>query len=217
MIVFNVEGRRPARHSSERTDGVLASRVTPGSRSAIASALGMTRTVPPTVSGPSTSRTNGSKLNEMEVVVTANSSGEKVACTHSNTLVRLSWTTSTAFGRPDDPEVKRMYAAASGAGSTRRLPSVAPARARSPIVEGSTTVNDAPRRCEPPGASDDHRDADAAHTWSAAWRRGTRGRGARTLHVPPRPRAWRQRPPSNGAGTPRPAPPARCRTPVSPW
>ncbi len=160
MIVFSVEGRRPARHSSERTDGVLASRVTPDSRSAIASALGMTRTVPPTVSGPSTSRTNGSKLNEMEVAVTASSSGLKVACTHSNTLVKLSWATSTAFGRPDDPEVKRRYAAASGAGSTRWLTSVASARVaaedRGGIEHGERCV-EAVRTA---GRSDDHRDAD---------------------------------------------------------
>ena len=108
ITVRNDDGNRPARRSSPTTDGVLASMVAPDPISATANAVGTTRTVPPTISGPSTSRMNGSKLNETLVVVTASSSGLRVDRIQSATLVRLRCATCTALGRPEEPEVNRM-------------------------------------------------------------------------------------------------------------
>ena len=63
--------------------------VTPGSRSAKAKASGITRTHPPTQSGPRTSIRWGSKVKEMQVAVIASSSGENAVRSQAKKAARL--------------------------------------------------------------------------------------------------------------------------------
>ena len=112
----NVEGSQPLRSSSAATEGVLAIMVTPGSMSAREKASGITRTHPPTHSGPSTSIRWGSKVKEMEVAVIASSSEEKAVRTQARKAARLARLMRTPFGVPVVPDVKMMYAPASQSG-----------------------------------------------------------------------------------------------------
>ncbi len=105
--MVTVAGRPPKRSSAAIAEGTVLIRVTAAlaGRAGSARASATTTTVPPRASGRNSSKTERSKVIEVEARTPASSAGVNVSPAQRSSATALRWVIATPFGRPVEPEV----------------------------------------------------------------------------------------------------------------